>query len=184
MASRPVSQVWPDRFGWKASRVSRRFSACVLAGVVALAALSGAAVAHPLAPSLLELRELGDGRVDVRFKTPVMQARGAAHAPSLPASCTPVGGATETREGTGVVVEYRVDCGAGKRLHIIHEAVAGSGRLIFVCIGDGVRDIRMQPRDDRQVGDLLVMPKPEPTRKSRHQRHRSTHILVAAGFGQ
>jgi len=36
------------------------------------------AQAHPLAPSLLELRERGDGRVDIGWKTPLVRPRGTA----------------------------------------------------------------------------------------------------------
>ena len=72
------------------------------------------AQAHPLAPSLLELRERGDGLVDVKFKTPMLQSRGAAHSPRLPEACRPVGLASEAREGTGVVIDYVVDCGEMK----------------------------------------------------------------------
>jgi hypothetical protein len=82
----------------------------LLAAAIALVLPRGAG-AHPLAPSLLELQEHPDGLVDVRFKTPLLQARGAVHSPRLPLECEPVGEASERREGTGVVVEYRADCG-------------------------------------------------------------------------
>ena len=37
---------------------------------------SGGALAHPLAPSLLELREQAGGRVEVKFKTPAKRLPG------------------------------------------------------------------------------------------------------------
>jgi hydrogenase/urease accessory protein HupE len=45
------------------------------------------AVAHPLAPSLLEIREATSGRVEVEWTTPLLQLRGAALRPILPEGC-------------------------------------------------------------------------------------------------
>ncbi len=100
------------------------------------------AAAHPLAPSLLELRERDDGLVDVRFKAAIMQARGAVHAPRLPEVCKPVGEANETREGTGIVIDYVVDCdgvaltGLTVGLDGLEAGVANA--LVRVVSADGV----------------------------------------------
>lgn len=113
------------------------------AGVAALCvALPGVSGAHPLAPSLLELREIEGGAFDVRFKTALMQARGAAHAPRLPASCAPVGAASEVRAGTGVVIEYRVDCGerglTGLEIGLDGLEAGVANALVRVVSADGV----------------------------------------------
>jgi hypothetical protein len=104
--------------------------------------LAGSAGAHPLAPSLLELRERGDGLVDVRFKAAILQARGAVHSPRLPPDCEPVGEASEVREGTGIVVSYRVDCGAsgltGRSIGLDGLEAGVTNALVRVVSADGV----------------------------------------------
>ncbi|MFP8874364.1 MAG: HupE/UreJ family protein [Myxococcota bacterium] len=69
--------------------------------------------AHAFAPSLLELRELASGRVAVRWKQPAKRLVGTELRPVLPESCSPVGDADSYREGTGVVVEWEVECSDG-----------------------------------------------------------------------
>lgn len=115
-------------------------------------AWAGEAAAHPLAPSLLELRERADGLVDVRFKTPLLQARGAAHAPRLPDVCRPVGEASERREGTGVVIEFRVDCGesglTGLTIGVDGlEAGVANALVRVVSPGGDVRQALLSARD-------------------------------------
>ena len=111
----------------------------VLWGVLVLA---GSVGAHPLAPSLLELRERGDGLVDVRFKAAIMQARGAVHSPRLPDGCVPVGEASELREGTGVVVDWVVDCGGegltGRAVGLDGLEAGVANALVRVVSVDGV----------------------------------------------
>ncbi|MGH9887270.1 MAG: hypothetical protein ACREBE_17210, partial [bacterium] len=46
------------------------------------------AAAHPLAPSLLELRERSAGEVELVFRTPLARASGANLAPILPEGCS------------------------------------------------------------------------------------------------
>jgi len=107
-----------------------------------VAGLPGVGGAHPLAPSLLELRERGDGVVDVRFKAAIMQARGAVHAPRLPAECVRVGEATETREGSGIVIDYVVDCGeaglVGRAIGLDGLEAGVANALVRVVSADGV----------------------------------------------
>ena len=55
--------------------------------LAAVSCLAAPANAHPLAPSLLELREGQDGTVAVRFRTPRVQSVGAALQPELPEAC-------------------------------------------------------------------------------------------------
>ncbi len=131
-------------FGWK--RSSGGFEWAHIAGVLVVGVLTiglpGGVGAHPLAPSLLELREADDGLVDVRFKTAIMQARGAVHSPRLPAECRPVGTASEVPEGTGVVIEYRVDCGGdgltGRSIGLDGLEAGVANALVRVVSVDGV----------------------------------------------
>lgn len=128
-------------FGARRRRSRRLVTRASLAAPVLLLACAATAGAHPLAPSLLELRERADGVFDVRFKTALLQARDAAHAPRLPAACVPLGTATETRDGSGVVIDYRVDCGGALTGETIGVAGLESGvanALVRVVSQDGV----------------------------------------------
>src|SRR5262245_24473060 len=76
-----------------------------------VAALRYLAVAHPLAPVLLERRESRAGRVNLAWKVPLLRARGSAPAPALPATCTALDAPTTVQEGTGVVTRWTAQCG-------------------------------------------------------------------------
>jgi hydrogenase/urease accessory protein HupE len=106
-----------------------------------LLAIAPAARAHPLAPCVLEIRETGDGRAEVGWKTPLVRPRGADLQPVLPARCHPVGPRTVAEEGGGVWTRWAVDCGPGG---LVGEAIAvrgpGSlalGALVRVTLADG-----------------------------------------------
>jgi hypothetical protein len=104
--------------------VSRaRRAALWLALAVAAGAARGAA-AHPLAPSLLEIRLEPEGTAEVRFKTPSLRPAGTAIEPVLPAHCQPLGDPLVRAEGTGTVFETRVDCGA---LGLVGQTVGFTG---------------------------------------------------------
>jgi HupE / UreJ protein len=83
--------------------------ACALAGLALL--LAGAAAGHPLAPSLLELEESGDGRVVARFTVPRLAVGRARVAPVLPARCRALGPAALRGDETRLVSELALDCG-------------------------------------------------------------------------
>jgi hydrogenase/urease accessory protein HupE len=112
----------------------------VLALGFALAAAS-AAHAHPLAPSLLELREAGGGRVEVAWKTPLFVPRGAASEPVLPARCRPLGPRTVAAEETGIRTQWTVDCGAegltGAEIGVTGLDVPAGAALVRVTLADG-----------------------------------------------
>jgi len=69
------------------------------------------AQAHPLAPSLLDLRAREDGRVDAVFKTPALQPSGSRIEPVLPAHCRVQGEPQLREEGSAVVLRTQLDCG-------------------------------------------------------------------------
>ena len=76
-----------------------------------LVLLPKAGEAHPLAPSLLDLRVEPGGELAVRFKRPALRPRGSKIEPLLPAHCEQTSEPVSVREGTGVVTTWRADCG-------------------------------------------------------------------------
>ncbi len=117
----------------------KAWSVALLAGVSLLLG-AGPARAHPLAPALLELREHGDGRVEVKFKTPSKRLPGTNLVPLLPESCSTTALPTVEREGTGVVERYAVACKAslvGARVGIRGLEASGTDALLRVELADG-----------------------------------------------
>ncbi|MCP3920941.1 MAG: HupE/UreJ family protein [bacterium] len=101
---------------------------------------AGLARAHPLAPALLELREQGGGRVEVKFKTPAKRLPGTNLVPLLPESCSTTAPPTLEREGTGIVERYAVACNttlAGARVGIRGLEASGTDALLRVELADG-----------------------------------------------
>jgi hypothetical protein len=104
--------------------------------------LLGAALAHahPLAPALLELREHGAGRVEVKFKTPAKRLSGTNLVPLLPESCSMAGPPTFERDGAAVVEQYAVACNAslaGARVGIRGLEASPTDVLLRVELADG-----------------------------------------------
>jgi len=126
-----------------------------LVGLALLAAVP-AARGHPLAPSLLEMREHGDGTVEVGWKTPLVRARGADLAPVLPGRCRPLGPRVVTEEGGGVWTRWTVDCGARG---LVGESIgiAGPGSLVLDAL------VRVTLRDGRVVQGVLSPQQPAMT---------------------
>jgi hydrogenase/urease accessory protein HupE len=120
-----------------AAAVSRR---PWLWGLVVLG-LSAPAEAHPLAPSLLDVRETDSRQVAVTWKTSLLQPTGADLRPELPPHCTPVGDPVVTREASGVKVEWREDCGerglVGEMLHVRGLERSRTDALVRVALRDG-----------------------------------------------
>ena len=111
----------------------------LLAGVSLLLG-AGWARAHPLAPALLELREHGGGRVEVKFKTPAKRLPGTNLVPLLPESCSTTSLPTVEREGTGVVERFAVACNAslaGARIGIRGLEASQTDALLRVELADG-----------------------------------------------
>jgi len=73
-----------------------------------LGALS--ALAHPLDPALLELRERGDARIEVRFQAPMPVG---SLRPVLPPRCRVVSAPLSTVTPRTAAQRWQVDCGAG-----------------------------------------------------------------------
>lgn len=143
----------------------------VVLGLLLGVALSGArASAHPLAPALLELRETGNGRVAVTWKTSALAIPGTQLAPVLPSACRPLGSPDARRAGGGVIERWEMDCGAaglaGLRLAVRGLDAAGVEALV-----------RVQRADGRRVQHVLRAREPAWTVPARPQR-----LGVARGY--
>lgn len=115
--------------------------------VVLMLVAMPAARAHPLAPALLALREMGDGRAQVTWKTPLLRPRGTAPGPVLPAGCRPLTSPVVSQDAISVRTEWTVACGpgglAGARVGVDGLVSAAPAALVRVQLADGqlVEDI-------------------------------------------
>jgi len=116
---------------------------CAVRLVLALAAVLAAVplAAHPLAPALLEIRELGNGIADVTWKVPRDRPPGAAAVPRLPERCHALTTEETGVDGAGLATRWRVDCGAaplaGERIGVAHPEMLPSGAVVRVVFPDG-----------------------------------------------
>jgi len=112
-----------------------------LASLAAALAFVAPAGAHPLAPSLLELREEKDGVVAVHFRTPRVQSPGAALWPELPAACRARGAPALETDATSATLRWLADCGPGGlrggalRVHGLR--ASGTDALLRAQLADG-----------------------------------------------
>lgn len=107
-----------------------------------LALLAGVdvATAHPLAPSLLDLRETEPGHFSVLWRRPLLMPAGANPQPVLPTRCRPVDPVVETYDRVALVQRWTVACGGGLRgenIEVSHLARAGSDVLLRVASAQG-----------------------------------------------
>ena len=71
-----------------------------------------AAGAHPLSPTLIELRQRPDSSVfDVRWKTSVLRVPGSDVQPQLPEHCTAASGIIAREDAGSLHREWSIDCG-------------------------------------------------------------------------
>jgi len=83
-------------------------------------------LAHPLAPSLLEAREVSAGTFAVSWKTPRFGPPGVHAEPSFPEHCATVRAMALTSDASSVRQEWQIDCGV-QGLVGFHVAVDGLG---------------------------------------------------------
>lgn len=103
--------------------------------------LATAAGAHPLAPALLELHELGDRRVAVTWKTALQRAPGVEIAPVLPAGCRDENEPQVSADGESVTATWTLCCDApslvGARVGVDGLRRAKIEALVRVTLADG-----------------------------------------------
>lgn len=130
---------------------------------LALGALVGTAYAHPLAPALLDLREDGEGRVAVLWRTAQLAVPGAPPMrPLLPAACTE-DTPPQASVAAGVnTMQWVIRCPhglVGETLSVDSLGPARTQALLRVRLADG-RLIQHVLRADAPA--LVVPPRPEP----------------------
>lgn len=103
--------------------------------------LPGALSAHPLAPALLDIRELGGGQCAIVWKTSAFRVPGAEVKPVLPPSCRMVSPAETVENDGGVTTRFAVACGdrglVGERLGVEGLAAGKINALVRVRLADG-----------------------------------------------
>ena len=109
--------------------------------MVASLLIGGAALAHPLAPALLELREVGGGRVAVTWKTSTLRAPGVEIAPVLPAGCRRESQPQATVAEDSIIATWTLRCDGdslvGASVGVDGLADAKIDALVRVTLADG-----------------------------------------------
>lgn len=125
-------------------RAGRHRFSVLAAGLAAVCLLFASATtvrAHPLAPSLLELRDTGAGRFAVRWKTSAFRPTGAHLAPILPDWCSRVDDETTSADPAAIEHRFTIDCGArglhGATLGVRDLDVSRTLALIRIELADG-----------------------------------------------
>jgi hydrogenase/urease accessory protein HupE len=150
--------------------------ALAFAALAATLAFGAAARAHPLAPSLLELREQEGGVVAVRFRTPRVQSLRAELRPELPAGCRARGAPALATDASSATLSWLADCGpdglrgGALRVHGLRES--GTDALLRAELADGAL-VRAVLRPGAESFTL-------PTRPS---RMRVASDYLSMGFG-
>jgi len=115
----------------------------VSAALLLLLAIAAPAAAHPLAPSLFDLRERESGVVDIVWKMSLLQPSGSDLRPELPPHCTPLSAPDIERDASSVTLRWSEDCGArgivGERLRVVGLDSSRTDALLRVELRDGRR---------------------------------------------
>jgi hydrogenase/urease accessory protein HupE len=120
----------------------RRIEIRRLALIGVLGLLAGRPVgAHPLDPSLLEIREVRGGPVEVLWRQPAVQPVDAPVRPVLPRRCVQIGRGEARRGEPWAEARWRLDCGGrslvGERIGVEGLAEAQTDALLRIQLADG-----------------------------------------------
>jgi hydrogenase/urease accessory protein HupE len=115
----------------------------VAAALLAVLAFAAPVAAHPLAPSLFDLRERESGVMDIVWKMSLLQPSGADLRPELPPHCAPLSAPAAQRDANSVTLRWSEDCGArgivGERLRVVGLDRSRTDALVRVELRDGRR---------------------------------------------
>ena len=113
------------------------------------------AVAHPLAPALLELKESPGGEVEVLWKRPSLSVPGSRLEPVVPAECPALSPPRAEEQGVAVLLRWRIDCGAeglvGRPVRIDGLGAARIDTLVRIELADGRTVQRVLRRAEPQM---------------------------------
>jgi hydrogenase/urease accessory protein HupE len=135
---------------------SRTVRLLPLIGLAALALLMPPerALAHPLAPALLELAESPDGRVEVLWKRSSLAVPGSQIEPVLPPDCPVLTSPRAEEQGVAVLLRWLIDCGekglVGRTVRVDGLGPAKIDTLVRIELSDG-----------RQIQRVLRRAEPE-----------------------
>ena len=126
-------------------------------GLLAVLLATLSAAAHPLAPALFEVRELGAGEVEVRWKRSLLAPSGVDLEPELPAGCDTVGEPRVEGDAASATLIWRALCPsaelAGETLRVSGLDSGGIDVLLRVELADGriVRSVLSSGRSEFRV---------------------------------
>ncbi|MFQ5417188.1 MAG: HupE/UreJ family protein [Myxococcota bacterium] len=137
----------------------------VLVAALAVHCMAAPAAAHPLAPSLFEVREREGGRIEVTWKASLLQPRGSDLRPQFPPHCEPLGVPEVLQGATSATLRWSEDCGPrgliGERLRINGLDRSRTAALVRVELLDGRL---LQAVLSGADASLLVTARPDPIR--------------------
>lgn len=125
-----------------------RFTARIVCGAAGAAMALAATLlqappvtAHPLAPALLEITELTEGRIEVAWKTSSVKVPGTNVRPILPPECKPVDTINVTEEAESVTSRWTMDCAGlvlvGATVAVEDLGAASTDALLRLTMADG-----------------------------------------------
>lgn len=113
----------------------------VILGLALLVGLGGEALAHPLAPALLQLEEQENGHVEVLWKRSSLSVPGSNIEPVVPPACPVVKPSTFEEQGVAVLVRWTIDCSAtglvGQPVRVDGLGPAKIDTLVRISLSDG-----------------------------------------------
>lgn len=128
------------------ARDRRRLAVASAVAAVALLTAAAPASGHRLAPSYLELREVGSGRVEALWRTPLLRAARSDLRPVLPAHCRSARPPEIAEDDAARTVRLALDCGpeglVGATVAAEGLAQSGTDVLVHVVLAEG-RSVRM-----------------------------------------
>lgn len=122
-------------------RVKKSLAGLRFAMTLALALTNSAvSLAHPLAPSLLEITEIGTGQAEVLWKTPLAKISGEELKPQMPPECRRIQDIEVKRVDTAYVERWRISCEKpwiGSKVGVQGISSSQSNVILRILLSDG-----------------------------------------------